>query len=800
MAHHHFRHGGNNGEFSESDRSSGNGGFGGRGLRRFFEAANSCTDLFRHSSHGRRSRRSLRLSLESLEQRTYLSINSAPLSSATTHQMLWEGHTVTASTDRWIVHTTTPSASATIGVFSGWQSRSLGEGFYSLTAPGASTQDVLGWASRTGGVAYVEPDFLIRSTVLPNEPSFSSLWGLHNVGQSGGVTDVDIDAPEAWNTSTGSRSVVVAVIDTGIDFNHPDLAANAWKNPREVAGDNIDNDGNGYVDDVYGWDFSNSDSIPMDDNGHGTHVSGTIGAVGNNATGVVGVNWQVSIMGLKFLDADGSGSTSAAIAAINYATRMRRDFGINIVATNNSWGGGGFSASLRDAIEAGGRAGILFVAAAGNESNNNDLSPSYPASGSSDAIISVAATDRSNTLASFSNYGSTSVDLAAPGVSIYSTTPNSSYASYSGTSMATPHVTGTVALLAAAAPQATSAQIRAAILSSTTLVPGLAGKVATGGLLNVAAALQALGSSPPVVVPSLVADIVDVTPDPRTTAVDAVVIVFNLPVTGLTLADLRLVRSGIAVPLDGAQITSTDGVRWTLSGLASATLSTGVYTLSLNADSGRIIDATGRPLSASVSDSWTVNAASLVDAGDTLATAAAIPVNSGNVRLSGSIGDGGFGSRDVDLYRITLQAGQRFVVDIDARTLSGSSTLDSYVRVLDAFGRQLSKNDDFGNSYDSFLIYTARTSGTYYVGVSGYGNPAYNPNRAGSGRNGSTGVYQISLEFAAMPTGTSAGSIRMMGFRDSVTNELQRQTAFAVYGMNCMAAVSSTPSGSVRRR
>lgn len=191
--------------------------------------------------------------------------------------MLWEGHTVTASTDRWIVHTTTPSASATIGVFSGWQSRSLGEGFYSLTAPGASTQDVLGWASRTGGVAYVEPDFLIRSTVLPNEPSFSSLWGLHNIGQSGGVTDVDIDAPEAWNTSTGSRSVVVAVIDTGIDFNHPDLAANAWNNPREVAGDNIDNDGNGYVDDVYGWDFANSDSIPMDDNGHGTHVSGTIG-------------------------------------------------------------------------------------------------------------------------------------------------------------------------------------------------------------------------------------------------------------------------------------------------------------------------------------------------------------------------------------------------------------------------------------------------------------------------------------------------------------------------------------------
>ena len=356
-----------------------------------------------------------------------------------------------------------------------WHTAALGEGFYALSTPGASTQDVLGWAARTTGVSYVEPDFAIAPTIASNDPSRGQLWGLDNTGQSGGVVDADIDAPEAWNTTTGSRSVVVAVIDTGMDYNHPDLAANTWRNPGEVAGDGIDNDRNGFVDDVTGWDFANNDADPMDDNGHGSHVSGSIGAVGNNGIGVVGVNWQVSIMPLKFLDASGSGSTSAAVAAINYATRMRRDFGINVVATNNSWGGGGLSTALRDAIDSGAGAGILFVAAAGNESNNNDATPSYPANHPGTSVISVAATDRSNRLATFSNYGATSVDLAAPGVAILSTTPNNSYASYSGTSMATPFVTGTVALLAAANPQATAAQIRTAILSRTMPVAGLSG-------------------------------------------------------------------------------------------------------------------------------------------------------------------------------------------------------------------------------------------------------------------------------------------------------------------------------------
>ncbi len=414
------------------------------------------------------SRSRLALELERLESRALLSADVSGIAGLTS-RLDWQGHPVDVRADRWIVRTAAVSAAA-VPVATGWETTSLGDGFLSLHAPGAAVGDVLGWAGRTAGVLYAEPDFVIAPKAVPNDPSYSQLWGLHNTGQSGGVADADIDAPEAWNTTTGSRSVVVAVIDTGVDYTHPDLAANAWQNPGEIAGDGVDNDRNGFIDDVYGWDFANNDANPMDDNGHGTHVSGTIGAVGNNGVGVAGVNWQVSILGLKFLDGSGSGSTSAAIAAVNYATRMRRDFGINVVASNNSWGGGGFSTALRDAIDAGGRAGILFVAAAGNESTNIDTTPSYPAGYTSESIISVAATDRLNQVASFSNVGVTNVDLAAPGVSIYSTLPGNRYGSYSGTSMATPHVTGAVALLAAANPNASAAQIRSAILSGATPV------------------------------------------------------------------------------------------------------------------------------------------------------------------------------------------------------------------------------------------------------------------------------------------------------------------------------------------
>ncbi len=624
---------------------------------------------------------------------------SADVAATALRQIEWHGQAAAARSDAWIVRAPATAAATGWNLAPTWHTAALGEGFYALTTPGASTQDVLGWAARTSGVSYVEPDFVIASSAIPNDPSLGQLWGLNNVGQAGGVTDVDIDAPEAWNTTTGSRSVVVAIIDTGMDSKHPDLAANAWRNPGEVAGDGIDNDQNGFVDDVGGWDFANNDANPMDDNGHGTHVAGTIGAVGNNARGVVGVSWQVSLMPLKFLDGRGSGTTSAAVAAINYATRMRRDFGINIVATNNSWGGGGLSTALRDAVDAGAGAGILFVAAAGNESTNNDTIPSYPASHPSASVISVAATDRSNRLASFSNYGATSVDLAAPGVAILSTTPNDSYSTYSGTSMATPHVTGTVALMAAAYPRATAAEIRTAILSSVTRVAGLTGKVATGGLLNAAAALQALSTVAPAPAPAPAPDPVP-SPAPAPTPTP--------------------VPSPVPTP---------------------------------------------------------------VDAGDTLTTAVAVTTTSGSIRFPGQIGDGAISGRDVDLYRVVLRARQSLTIDVDARGLPASSTLDSFVRLFDSRGRELARNDDANGSLDSLLsvITTTRTAGTYYVGISGYGNSAYTPTRAGSGRAGSTGEYEVSFSFGSLPQRVPAkntAGIRMMGIQDAVSSPLQAATGY----------------------
>jgi len=300
------------------------------------------------------------------------------------------------------------------------------------------------------------PKFL----VIPNDPFFSYLYGLHNTGQTEGTEDADIDAPEAWVTTTGSSSVVVAVIDTGVDYSHPDLAANIWTDP---------------VTGYHGYDYANNDNDPMDDHGHGTHCAGTIGAVGNNGVGVAGVNWNVKIMALKFLDSSGSGYISNAISAIQYAN----SHGAQVIS--DSWGGAGNSQALKDAIDA---SSAVVVCAAGNNGVNTDTSPQYPSAYPSNNIIAVAATDDNDNLASFSNYGATSVDVAAPGVSIYSTYPGNLYTTMSGTSMATPHVAGVAALVKAAAPSYTAAQIKTTIMNGVDMKPGLSGRCVTGGRLN----------------------------------------------------------------------------------------------------------------------------------------------------------------------------------------------------------------------------------------------------------------------------------------------------------------------------
>jgi serine protease len=377
---------------------------------------------------------------------------------------------------------------------------------WSLT-PGMHKVDLnsaVDWAAallafkRDPNVQFVEPDYRVSLQQTPNDPDFGNLWGLDNTGQTGGTADADIDAPEAWDVTTGSHDTIVAVIDTGVDYTHPDLAANIWTNQGEIPGNGIDDDGNGYVDDIHGYDFVNHDGDPMDDHFHGTHVAGTIGAVGDDGQGIAGVNWHVQIMALKFLDASGGGYSSDAIAALNYAVAN------GAVVSNNSWGGGGFSAAFQTAIQNARAKGHIFVAAAGNDGANNDASPFYPASYNVDNVISVAATDQTDSLAYFSNYGTSSVDLAAPGVNIYSTFPTKqtqamlqegfapNYGTISGTSMATPHVTGVVALVRSAHPDWTYDQVIDQIMGTVDGIAGL--KTISGGRVNAAGAL---GNAPP---------------------------------------------------------------------------------------------------------------------------------------------------------------------------------------------------------------------------------------------------------------------------------------------------------------
>jgi len=288
--------------------------------------------------------------------------------------------------------------------------------------PRMSVETALEYYRGNPDVAYAEPNYIryLKATT-PNDPFFSNLWGLHNTGQSvngtSGTAGADMDGPEAWDVAQGSNTFVIAVIDTGVDYNHPDLSGNIWANPGEVAGNGLDDDQNGYVDDLRGWDFVDDDNDPMDVVGHGTHVAGTIAAVGNNNIGVTGVCWQAKIMPVRALDAFGAGTDADIIAAIGYAVTK----GAKVI--NASFGGPDYSQAQYDALSNANSAGVLFVVAAGNEGTNNDTTPSYPASYNLPNIISVAATDQNDNLSNFSNYGATSVHVAAPGENIYSTLP-----------------------------------------------------------------------------------------------------------------------------------------------------------------------------------------------------------------------------------------------------------------------------------------------------------------------------------------------------------------------------------------
>ncbi len=369
-----------------------------------------------------------------------------------------------------------------------------------------SPDEAIAWFKKQPNVLFAEPNYRVTASVVSNDQYYvnGSLWGMYGddspsaVGPSGTTNTFGIAAEKAWNSGyVGNDNVFVGIIDTGIQVTHPDLVNNIWVNPYDPV-DGVDNDSNGYVDDVNGWDFYNNDNTVYDstEDDHGTHVAGTIGGQGGNTIGVAGVNWNVTMISAKFLGAFG-GTTADAVRAVDYLTDLKTRHGMNLVASNNSWGGGGYSSALHAAVNRSAKANILFVAAAGNSSSNNDYTLNYPSSlstlqnatgepaASYEGVVAVASLDSNGAMSYFSSYGPTTVDIAAPGGGVWSSVPTNAYANYSGTSMATPHVTGAIALFKSVYPNATAQQIRNVLMQTATPTASQAGYTVSGGRLNV---------------------------------------------------------------------------------------------------------------------------------------------------------------------------------------------------------------------------------------------------------------------------------------------------------------------------
>lgn len=620
----------------------------------------------------------------------------------------------------------------------------------------------------------VQPDLLHDKSRTPNDARYVEQWALDNRGQdipgSGpGTPGADMSAEDAWNITTGSSRVIIAVVDTGIDLTHPDLRANLWRNPGEIPNNNVDDDGNGFIDDVNGWDFvgdgqGNGDNNPTDPatQGHGTAVAGTIGAVGNNALGVAGIAWEVQMIALKIFPDTGLAPNSAVINSQEYLVLLKRA-GNNIIASNNSYGSvqdeqtTQFNDAEQLAIKSATDAGILFIAAAGNDSIDNDGSQrAYPASYDNPFIISVAATDNQDRLATFSNFGRTQVDIGAPGVRVLTTATGGGYEFIDGTSFASPYTAGVVALMASVNRFASKEQLRAALLASVDIVPGLQGQVVTNGRVNAFKAVRASR------VEGLF--VTGVSPGTQSANVSQIEVVFSSVVdpaffTGVNSVELRRANGASSfgsgdtlVSLAGASIVLV-GNRLTINLGAGNELSRDLYRLTLKAPNFRTLDglrlngdaATGND---EIYDFNVVSFRGPFEPNDTLSTATPLLLTSVNsVTLDDLfIGDGSNPAADVDMFRFYVSSPSLITIDLRARRLPAASNLDSFIRLFDSTGTQLTFNDNF-EGLDSRVQFFVSGAGDYYLGVSAFPNTNYQVGTTnGRTANSTSGVFGFDLQ------------------------------------------------------